>query len=253
MWFSTLFKKGRMSYGKNLPTQTSAKPNTTSIRGNLKPIPQREKVKPEPEPEPKTTCVIEFNKIVDYILLEINRIESSSSPLWNTQTDKGPNKLTSFDIGHDNHFMTWTYYFRDAKEYHGTDNYYDSTLINSEHICWHAENEKQTCANLKRLSKASVKVTRETREVFSDPRPQLEYGMQLSTFDWMDDITEDGAGSIQMQTDCIDIKENPYIQEWTDEDKAKYIPAIVRVLKEHDALYKKIIQMSKDAVRILEL
>ena len=252
MWFSTLFKKGRMSYGKNLPTQTSAKPNTGSSPSKLKPIPQKEKVKPEPET--KTTCLIEFNKIVDYVYDEITRIEASSSPLWNTQTDKGPNPKTSANIG-ENHFMTWTYYVRDSSEYH-TDDWYKNALINSEHICWHAENEEGACKNLKGLSKASVSVDRELRETAQDDFIQLEYGMTLNSFyssgiDMFSPI--EGSGAIQMQTDVIDVKANPYILSWSDEDKAKYIPAIVKVLKEHDAMYKKIIQMSKDAVRILEL
>ena len=56
-----------------------------------------------------------------------------------------------------------------------------------------------------------------------------------------------------MQTDVINVKENPYILNWSDEDKAKYIPAINKVLKEHDNIYRQIIQRAKDAVRKLEL
>ena len=168
-------------------TNLVAPSSKTSGKWNLntKPIPQREEVEPVPEPEPKTTCVEEFNKIVDWVLGEINRTEARSAPLWNTQTDKGPNELTSYDIGHKNHFMTWTYYYRNSDEYHNED-YYKHTLINSEHICWHAENEEAACQNLKGLSRASVSVDRELRETAQDDFIQLEYGMRLNSFDASD-------------------------------------------------------------------
>ena len=37
------------------------------------------------------------------------------------------------------------------------------------------------------------------------------------------------------------------------DDRAEYIPAIVKVLKEHDEIYKTVIQMAKDAVNDLKL
>ena len=212
-----------------------------TLDSNIKDIPEEEKL----------TCLEEFNKIVDWIFSEINRIEASSSPLWNTQTDDGPNVLHA-DHGH---FMTWTYYFRNANEYSGgRTGYYKHALINSEHICWHAEDEESACSNLKNLAKASVKVERELRETSQDNFPQLEYSMRLNTFDVGDNWMSSGvSGSIQMDTDVINVKEHPYILGWSDEDKTKYIPAINKVLKEHDNLYKQIIQKSKAAVNKLNI
>ncbi len=214
-------------------------------------------IRPTPKRKPKKTCLELFNKIVDYVLEEINRIERGSAPLWNT--GQGNNTMNSYGW-----FNIWSYYFLEEKDYR-EDDWYSKALINSEHDCGYAENEDDACYHLKSISKATVSPKRELRETAKDPLPQLEYSIHLNTF-YMDDkysiqtIHEDGrvtggprTGAVQLRVDVMDINKHPYALFLREMDDKTIIPAITRILKEHDEMFKKVIQMAKDAVAELGL
>ena len=80
------------------------------------------------------------------------------------------------------------------------------------------------------------------------------WSLVLSTL-YLDDnfLSSERTGAIQLMTEVIDPHNNTYLDSWSVEDQNKYIPAIVKVVREHDNMYKKVIQMAKDAVRDLEL
>lgn len=215
-------------------------------------------IKPVPKRKPKKTCMELFNKIVDYILEEINRIERGSAPLWNT--GGGINRM-----GSNNWFNIWTYYFLQEKDYRG-DDYFSKVLIQSEHDCGYAENEDDACYHLKSIEKATVSPKRELRETAQDPLPQLEYSIHLNTFHADDKAWEvqtvhsDGrvtggprSGAVQLSVDVMDINNHPYALFLRDMNDTTIIPAITRILKEHDEMFKKVIQMAKDAVAELGL
>ena len=210
----------------------------------------------KPPVKPKESCMVRFNAIVDYCLQEINRIEKGSSPLWNT--GQGINTMSG------DWFNIWTYYFLEEKDYRG-DDYFSKVLINSEHDCGYAEKEEDACYHLKSLSKAKVSPNRELRETAMEPPPQLEYSITLSTFhmddsDMLQTRHSDGtftggprSGAIQLTVDVMDINNHPYALFLRDMDDVTIIPAITRILKEHDEMFKKVLQMAKDAVADLEL
>lgn len=215
-------------------------------------------IRPTPKRKPKKTCLELFNKIVDYVLEEVNRIERGSAPLWNT--GGGINTMHSSGW-----FNIWTYYFLEEKDYR-EENYYSKVLINSEHDCGYAENEDDACYHLKSIAKATVSPKRQFRETAQDPLPQLEYSISLNTFR-MDDrynvfqtIHEDGSvtggprsGAVQLSISVMDINKHPYALFLREMDDKTIIPAITRILKEHDEMFKKVIQMAKDAVAELGL
>ena len=214
-------------------------------------------IRPTPKKKPKKNCLELFNKIVDFVLEETNRIEAGSAPLWNT--GKGTHVHHSGGW-----FNIWTYYFVKEEDYRN-DDYYSKVLIQAEHDCGYAENEDDACYHLKSISKATVRPQRELRNTAQDPLPQLEYSIHLNTFH-MDDkdpwntIHEDGtvtggprSGAVQVSVDVIDINNHPYALFLRDMDDKTIIPAITRILKEHDEMFKKIIQMAKDAVAELGL
>ena len=235
MWDSVL-KKASISYGKNLPSMSSP-----SMRTKLKPVPTK----------PKETCMDRFNAIVDYCLDEINRIENGSAPLWNTQIDKPNETYNSF-----NGYNTWTYYTR-SKEDYDSENWFSKALINSEHSNAKAENEEDACFHLKNIAKATVKKERDA-DGFSGPLVDnselMEWSLILSTL-YMDDdwLLSNRSGAIQLRTDVIDPSNSKFFNSWTPETKQRYLPAINKVLKEHDNMYKKVIQMAKQAVVDLKL
>ena len=51
----------------------------------------------------------------------------------------------------------------------------------------------------------------------------------------------------------MDINAHPYIKNMTEEEQRIYIPLITRVVKEHDNMFRRVIQMAKDAVAELGL
>jgi hypothetical protein len=229
--------------------------NNPSLSSKTKPT-MRTKLRPVPT-KPQDTCLKRFNAIVDYILEEVNRIERGSAPLWNT--GQGNNTMRNHGW-----YNIWTYYFLEEKDYR-RDDYFSKALINSEHDCGYAENEDDACYHLKTLSKASVSPQRQLRETAQDPLPQLEYSIHINTFH-MDDkdpiqtIHEDGrvtggprTGAIQCSVDVIDINRHPYALFLRDMDDTTIIPTITRLLKEHDEMFKRVLQMAKDAVSDLKL
>ena len=215
-------------------------------------------IRPTPKRKPKKTCLELFNKIVDYVLEEINRIERGSAPLWNT--GQGNNTMSSSGW-----YNIWTYYFLKEEDYR-RDDYFSKVLINSEHDCGYAENEDDACYHLKSIAKATVSPNRKLRETAKDPLPQLEYSIHLNTFHaddkaWdVQTVHSDGSitggprtGAVQLSVDVMDINNHPYALFLKEMDDKTIIPAITRILKEHDEMFKKVIQMAKDAVAKLGL
>jgi hypothetical protein len=215
-------------------------------------------IRPTPKKKPKKTCLELFNNIVDYVLQEVNRIEAGSGELWNT----GRIETHTMD---GNWFNIWTYYFMREELYRKQD-YFKHALIESEHDCGYAEREEDACYHLKSITKMNISPKRELRETAQDPLPQLEYYIHLNTFHADDKawepqtLQEDGtytggprSGAIQLSVGVIDVNAHPYIKNMTEEEQRIYIPLITRVLKEHDNMFRKVIQMAKDAVAELGL
>tara|TARA_R100000458_G_scaffold59214_1_gene69137 strand:+ start:1707 stop:2435 length:729 start_codon:yes stop_codon:yes gene_type:complete len=216
-------------------------------------------IKPTPKRKPKKTCVELFNNIVDYILQEVNRIEAGSGELWNTGKGEGPHTMDG------DWFNIWTYYFMREELYRKQD-YYEHALIESEHDCGYAENEEDACYHLKSITKMNISPRRELRMTAQDALPQLEYFIHLNTFHADDTAWEpqtihsDGkvtggprSGAIQLSVGVMDINEHSYIKNMTEEEQRIYIPLITRVIKEHDNMFNRVIQMAKDAVAELGL
>ena len=215
-------------------------------------------IKPTPKKKPKKNCVELFNNIVDYVLQEVIRIEANSGELWNT------GRIETHTMDGD-WFNIWTYYFTREEHYRKQD-FYEHALIESEHDCGYANNEEDACYHLKSITKMNISPRRELRPTAKDSLPQLEYFIHLNTFHaddkaWEPQVRqEDGtytggmrSGAIQLSVGVMDVNSHPYIKNMTEEEQRIYIPLITRVIKEHDNMFKRVIQMAKDAVAELGL
>ena len=235
---------------KNNPELRSRNRETINLK-RLKKVPVK----------PKETCVKRFNAIVDYVLQAINRIEQNCAPLWSTQTDRKPHSMGDWGAG-DSGYNIWTYYFRSGEEYHtGGNDWYNNALVNSEHSNAYAVNEEDACYHLKNLATATVQKKKVKEHFdFGEDASGLDdgYGIFLSTYHMdkrgpLEKIGKPRSGAIQLETLVVDPNNSEYLDSWSEDDRAEYIPAIVRVLKEHDEVYKTVIQMAKDAVNDLKL
>jgi len=220
---------------------------TPKMNTKLKKIPEKEK--------PNYTCVEEFNKIIDMISDELTKIQSNGHGLFVATGDENHSPKVEMTDGIA--VNVWTYYTRSKEDYDNSHKYDDSPyLINSEHSNIYAEEEEDACSLLKLIPNINTKSintlgkgTGHGEWPHVSSLSTLHEQMGEGDFSSFSNI----GGAIQMTTEWVDPHTDKNIQGWSNEDKAIYLPAMVKVIKEHADLYQKIKQMARDSIGKLGL
>ena len=243
MWFNIL---------KVAPIVGRLKQTSPTMRTKLKEIPTK-------KPEPQTTCVEEFNKIVDEVRKRINVLMKDTSVLWNTSD--GEIDTTSKDF-----WNQWEYFYVSNEDYHRPDRYHKkdkplSQIYNTlhsralfmfENSLWYAQDEKVACVNIKWLSENPA--TKQPRD-YSD---SLSHSIMLNTDNVDDKFEHFGdwwlGGGLQLTFDMVEPKDEDLRNQVIPDDKWDEVwAAVQKIAKAIDDIFVTIMKMAQQAVYKLEL